>query len=254
MKSVKYLRPLLGTVLLLGSLSLITTTFLAHTVVATPSNSSVASVTPSPSMLGDRDPLQAAMEKTKRQQYAEAIAILKTGEQKYRQQGKESEAYASQVLIIKLQEELHDQRKPGGVARAESATLIGRCLDAEDCHYSLEWYAPEETSKKYGGILILSKEVGKYSHGAQGLSAPIWGIMDIKVVPALGKNEIMLSECMDKSQKTIIKGMLGIVTVPDNIPISPAVLTTRKAWLANLGWGEFQELIPANTICELHLP
>jgi hypothetical protein len=236
--------------LLLGSLSLITTSFLAHTVVATPPTTSAT-----PSMtLGARDPLEAAMEKTKQQKYAEAIAILKTGEQKYRQQGKESEAYASQVLIIKLQEELHDQGKPGGIARAESATLMGTCLDDEDCHYGLEWYAPKETSKKYGGILILSKKIGKYQHSAQGLSTPIWGIMDIKVVPALGKNETMLSECMAKSQETTTRGMLGIVTVPDNIPSSPAVLTTRKAWLANLGWGKFQELSPANTICELHMP
>lgn len=252
MKSVQYSRPLLGILLLLGSLSLITTTFLTHTVIATPPP---PTSTPSPTVtLGDRDPLEAAMEKTKKQEYAEAIAILKTGEQKYRQRGDEMQAYASQVLAIKLQEELQDQGKPGGIARAESATRLGMCLDIEDCHYSLEWYAPTETSQKYGGILILSKSVGRYPLNNRGSSASINGIMDIKVVPSLAKNEWMLSECMDKNQETTFRGMVGIVAIPEKIASSPARLTPSKAWLANLGWGKFQELSAANTICELHLP
>jgi hypothetical protein len=247
MKYTQYLRASLGALLLSASLPIVYGS-LTRRVTATPT------VTPSPSInLGVTDPLEAAMERTKKQQYAEAIAILKTGEQHYRQRGDEVQAYASQILAIKLQEKLHDQGKPGGVARAERAEIIGMCLDTEDCHYMLEWYAPSETTKKYGGILILSKQVGRYTN-AQGQSSLIEGLMDIKVVPALSASENILSNCRDKSQETVAVGMLGITAIPENIASSPAVLPVRKAWFANLGWGKLQELSATSTVCELHLP
>jgi hypothetical protein len=228
MKYTQYLRASLGALLLSASLPIVYG-FLTHRVTATPA------VTPSPSInLGVADPLEAAMEKTKKQQYAEAIAILKTGEQHYRQRGDEVQAYASQILAIKLQEELHDQGKPGGVARAERTAIIGMCLDTEDCHYMLEWYAPSETTKKYGGILILSKQVGRYTN-AQGQSSPIKGLMDIKVVPALSASENMLSDCRDKSQETVAVGMLGITAIPKNIFASGAASPESLVCQSGLG-------------------
>jgi hypothetical protein len=228
---MKYLKSLLGAVL--------ATTIIIYTAAAKP-----------------MDYLQSAMAKTRLERYQEAIEILKTGEQYYQRQGDQRRAYASKALAMHLQKDIdYRRRQRTGEAQPDNATegtRLGSCL-GDDCSYGVEWYAPSPANKKYGGILVLHKNL-RHFKDARGLPQPLWGVMDVRVIPALGKDENVQVQCTDKTKKISSGQILAITADSQRSASSTVTLQVKQAWAMNIRSGHIDDLPASSIKCEIDLP
>ncbi len=198
------------------------------------------------------DYISSALAKTRSEKYQEAIAILKTSEQYYRKRGDERRAYASKLLVLHIQQDLaYRQRQRSGEQQPDNATagtLLGSCL-GEDCSYGVEIFAPANTNLKYGGIIVLHKRL-RYFKDARNLSQPMWGIVDVKVMPARKQGEqISGASCQDKSNPNNGRSILTITSSPKNNDNSDETVTAKYAWSVDIRSGLIREIPGSSVVC-----
>lgn len=202
------------------------------------------------------DYISSALAKTRLEKYQEAIAILKTSEQYYRKQGDERRAYASKLLVLHIQQDLaYRQRQRSGEKQPDNATegtLLGSCL-GENCSYGVELFAPANTSSKYGGIILLEKNLG-YFKDARNLAQPIWGIVDVKVMPARKKDEYINASCRDKSNLNNGRSIIAITAGAKNNDNNPGIVAVKHAWSIDIRLGLIRDIPGSSVVCVMEEP
>jgi hypothetical protein len=200
------------------------------------------------------DYISSALAKTRAEKYQEAIAILKNSEQYYRKQGDERRAYASKLLVLHIQQDLaYRQRQRSGQQQPDNATagtLLGSCL-GEDCKYGVEVFAPAKTSPKYGGIIVLHKRL-RYFKDARNLPQPIWGIVDVKVMPARKEGEYIDGNCRAKGNPN--NGRSIIATTASAKKNDTETLTAKHAWSIDIRSGLISEIPGSSVVCVSEAP
>ncbi|PSF33875.1 hypothetical protein C7H19_19320 [Aphanothece hegewaldii CCALA 016] len=138
---------------------------------------------------------ESALEKTEREDFTGAIQDLKTTAVWFEQRQDDANAYKSRVLADYLQ--WLETRKINFERGVDEALpffyQLGSCLGA-DCAYSLVWVNPESEANRYGGVLILEKNLRMISH-PDGSGIPVVAIVDVQIVPSLKSNETIMIDC-----------------------------------------------------------
>jgi hypothetical protein len=203
------------------------------------------------------DYISSAFAKTRSEQYQEAIAILKTGEQYYRKQGDERRAYASKLLVLHIQQDLaYRKRQQSGEPQPDNATagtLLGSCM-GQDCSYGVELFAPANTSPKYGGIMVLQKRL-RYFKDARNLPQPMWGMVDVKVMPARKQGEY-INQCQDKVNPNGDSGrmILAITSGTKKNSNSTETVPAKYAWSIDSRSGLIKEIPGSSVVCVVEAP
>jgi hypothetical protein len=202
------------------------------------------------------DYISSAFAKTRLEKYQEAIAILRTGEQYYRKQGDERRAYASKLLVLHIQQDLaHRKMQQSGEPQPDNATagtLLGSCL-GKDCSYGVEVFAPANTSPKYGGIIVLQKTL-RYFKDARNLPQPIWGMIDVKVMPARKQNEYIDGNCQDKINPNSGRMIIAVTSGAKNNNGSTETIPAKYAWSVDSRSGLIKEIPVSSVVCVVEAP
>jgi hypothetical protein len=203
------------------------------------------------------DYISSALAKTRVEKFQEAIAILKTGEQYYQKQGDSRRAYASKLLVLHIQQDLkYRERQRSGAQQPDNAvsgTLLGSCL-GEDCQNAVELFAPANTSPKYGGILVLQKRL-RYFQDARNLPQPIWGIVDVKVLPARKPGEEIDANCQFKKQSATTSGRTIVAfSVYQKKAEGSYDAIPKRAWTINPQAGLIDEIPVSSIACTVEMP
>jgi hypothetical protein len=201
------------------------------------------------------DYISSAFAKTRSEKYQEAIAILRTGEQYYRKQGDERRAYASKLLVLHIQQDLaYRKRQRSGEPQPDNATagtLLGSCM-GQDCSYGVELFAPANTSSKYGGIMVLQKRL-RYFKDARNLPQPIWGMVDVKVMPARKQGEY-INQCQDKVNPNGDSGRMIIAITSGAKDNNSSTVPAKYAWNIDSRSGLIKEIPGSSVVCVVEAP
>jgi hypothetical protein len=209
-----------------------------------------------PTSAQSTDYIGQAFAKTRSQQYDQAIALLQKGQKHYQQRGDQRRAYASKLLIAEIRQDIKHRRTLRTYkelpVNGTNHTKMGSCIGT-NCNYGIGWFDPPG-DRRYGGILVMHRQIGTYRDARQ-LQQPLWGWVDVKVLPKLQTNDwVASSQCTDRQKKLASDRIVALVSSPQNPTSSPFTNKVRQAWLVNTNTRRFENIPVGRVSCISEIP